>query len=318
MFPQVASDLTPFDLLPAASDTLDAMARWTDWLRKERRASLKTVESYRLDLADLLKFLASYRGGAASLAVLSGLTLTDFRAWLAHDAARSLSAASRARAVAGVRNFFRWMDRTGLLHNNAIDLLKTPKTPRRLPRPVSESDAVQIVDMASAEPDEAWVGLRDQALFTLLYGAGLRLGEALSLQRADIVGHERIAVTGKGNKQRTVPLLPIVRDSVAAYVAAVPFAGPALFIGARGGPLNPAVAERSLRRVRRDLGLPDNVTPHALRHSFATHLLHAGADLRTLQELLGHASLSTTQLYTRVEPGQLKDTYRAAHPRARG
>lgn len=314
----MASDLTPLDLLPAAPDTREAMQRWMDWLRKERRASPKTVDAYQLDLADLLKFLALYRGGAASLASLSDLTLTDFRAWLAHDAARALSAASRARAVAGVRNFFRWMDRTGLLHNAAIDLLKTPKTPRRLPRPVSEGEAAQIVDLSSAEPDEAWVGARDQALFTLLYGAGLRLGEALSLTRADIAGRDRMTVTGKGNKQRTVPLLPIVQESLKAYLAAVPFAGSVLFVGARGGPLNPAVAERSLRRVRRDLGLPDNVTPHALRHSFATHLLHAGADLRTLQELLGHASLSTTQLYTRVEPGQLKDTYRAAHPRARG
>lgn len=314
----MAGDLTP--LIPAADDVLAALAGWTAWLQKERRAAAHTVESYRLDIADFMRFVAAYRGGAVRCTTLADLTLTDFRAWLSADAARALSAASRARAVAGVRNFYRWMDRTGLLHNEAIDLLKTPKTPRRLPRPVTEDDAAALLTEAQDTPADPWIGLRDRALFTLLYGAGLRLGEALSLRRADIEGRTEITVTGKGHKQRLVPLLPLVQDALATYESACPYPLPArgpLFLGARGKALNPAVAERNLRALRRTLGLADSVTPHALRHSFATHLLHAGADLRTLQELLGHSSLSTTQLYTRIEPAQLQATYRAAHPRAK-
>lgn len=313
-------------LLPIAEDLAEAMESWRDWLRDERRASRHTLASYQFDLANLFGFLNQYRGGQIRLAMLASLTLTDFRAWLAQNAKDELQAASRARAVAGARNFFHWLDRTGRLHNAAIDLLKSPKTPRRLPRPVTESGAQAIMERAGAEPDEGWIGLRDEALFTLLYGAGLRIGEALALRLADLNQGDRLTITGKGGKQRSVPLLPIVRESLARYRQACPYVGGQgatksksgpVFVGARGEILNPAVAQRSLRRLRRALNLPDSVTPHALRHSFATHLLASGADLRSLQELLGHSSLSTTQLYTQVSDAQLAQTYRAAHPRAR-
>ena len=306
--------------LPLADDLADAVLRWRDWLQHERRAAKNTLASYQFDLTNLFSFLNGYIGGAISLSTLSTLKLGDFRSWLAHNATNERDAASRARAVAGVRNFFRWLDRTGQMHNNAIELLKLPKTQRRLPRPVSEIQAEDIVALAKNVPEEGWVGLRDEALFTLLYGAGLRLGEALSLRHSDLANKERLVVTGKGNKQRSVPLLPIVRDALDKYLAASPYAGKGsspLFVGVRGDVLNATVAQRHLRVLRRQLNLPDSVTPHALRHSFATHLLAAGADLRSLQELLGHSSLSTTQLYTQVDAGQLAKAYKAAHPRAK-
>ena len=306
--------------LPLAADLQAALTQWQDWLANERRASKHTVAAYQFDLANLFTFLGSYHGKQIHLGLLAELTLTDFRAWLAQEAKDDLQAASRARALAGVRNFFRWLDRAGILHNATISLLKTPKTPRRLPRPVSEAQAQDIVALAKNTAEETWVGLRDEALFTLLYGAGLRLGEALGLRHADLATQDQITVTGKGNKQRRVPLIPVVRAALDAYKKACPYpssANDAVFLGTRGRPLNPAVAERQLRRLRRDLNLPDTVTPHALRHSFATHLLADGADLRSLQELLGHSSLSTTQLYTHVEADHLAQVYRETHPRAR-
>ncbi|MDD3371320.1 MAG: tyrosine recombinase XerC [Alphaproteobacteria bacterium] len=312
----MTGDLTA---LPLAADAMDAVSRWRSWLLGEKRLADKTAEAYAFDLQNLFHFLNGYRGGQVSLSMLSALTLTDFRAWLAHSASANIGAASRARAVAGVRNFFHWLDRTGQLHNEAVDLLKVPKVSRRLPRPVSEPEARDIVSLAAESHEDSWIGLRDEALFTVLYGAGLRIGEALSLTGSDFA-QERITVTGKGNKQRTVPLLPVVRATVEKYLAACPYAATGdrpVFVGARGDRLNAAVAQRSLRSVRRQLGLPDSVTPHALRHSFATHLLSDGADLRSLQELLGHSSLSTTQLYTKVDSQHLSSVYRAAHPRAK-
>jgi integrase/recombinase XerC len=311
--------VTDIGQLPLAGDLIDAVARWRAWLSQERRVAAHTVEAYGFDLQNLFKFLVEHRGRQLSLSVMSGISLADFRAWLAHNATEGLGAASRARAVAGVRNFFRWLDRSGQMHNPAIDLLKLPKNPRRLPRPVTVAQAQEIVTSA-ADIENEWIGLRDQALFTLLYGAGLRLGEALGLTRAEAARKDRMTVTGKGNKQRNVPVLPIVRAALDAYLAACPFAlkpEAAAFVGARGEALNPAVAQRALRALRRQLGLPDSVTPHALRHSFATHLLADGADLRSLQELLGHSSLSTTQLYTQVDGQHLSAVYRAAHPRAK-
>ena len=308
-------------ILPITDDLQSAIHDWREWLVAERRASAHTVSSYQLDLQSFFNFMAEYRGGKIKLAALGALTLMDFRAWLASLAHENIQAASRARALAGVRNFFRWLDRTGRLHNAAIDLLRAPKTPERLPRPVSEEDAQNIVALSKNTLQEGWVGLRDQALFTLLYGAGLRISEALGLCWRDLNQQDRLTVTGKGNKQRNVPLLPIVREALGKYKKACPFSGTAtapVFVGMRGEVLNAGVAQRAMRQLRRDLNLPDTVTPHALRHSFATHLLASGADLRSLQELLGHSSLSTTQLYTRIESAQLAATYRAAHPRAKG
>lgn len=289
----------------------------------ERRAASATVLSYGHDLDSFLDFLKGHLGRQVKLDDLSQMTLSDFRAWLAFESKHGKQAASRARSVAGVRNFFRWLDQSGCLHNSAVGLLRHPRLTRRLPRPMIEGDIRAMLRAAHDQaPDDAlWVGFRDEALFTLLYGAGLRLGEALALTHGDFSARDQIMVTGKGGKQRVVPLLPAVRSMIARYLKARPFlskdAHAPIFLGVRGDKLNPAVAERSLRSLRRSLNLPDSVTPHALRHSFATHLLTAGADLRSLQELLGHSSLSTTQLYTQVDPQHLAKAYASFHPRAR-
>lgn len=308
-------------LLPIAPDLESAVRDWRQWLVAERRSAAHTVEAYQSDLFGFFRFMNEYRGKVIKLSMLADYSLTDFRAWLAHLAHENIQAASRARALAGVRSFFRWLDRSGRLHNAAIDLLRAPKTPKRLPRPLSENDAQEVVALAKNVPEQTWVGLRDEALFTLLYGAGLRISEALELRHCDLGHQDRLTVTGKGNKQRSVPLLPIIQEKLTQYLEACPYparASDPVFVGARGDRLNPAIAQKQLRRLRKDLNLPDTVTPHALRHSFATHLLASGADLRSLQELLGHSSLSTTQLYTRIESVQLAQTYRDAHPRAKG
>ena len=308
------------DTLSYADDLIDAVRRWENWLNLEKRAAAHTVASYRFDLDNLFTFLSRHRGRQINLALLAELSLSDFRSWLAHNAHENRQAASRARAVAGVRNFFRWLDRSGQLHNHAIELVRLPKMQRRLPRPVTEHEADQIVELSKDREGDGWIGLRDEALFTLLYGAGLRISEALALTHADLLQKDRLTITGKGNKQRNVPLLPIIRVALDKYLAVCPYTPEPerpLFVGARGDVLNPAIAQRHLRALRRQLNLPDSVTPHALRHSFATHLLVSGADLRSLQELLGHSSLSTTQLYTKVDAHQLTKAYKAAHPRAR-
>lgn len=306
-------------LLPFAPDAQKALLDWLGWLAGEKRAACHTVAAYQRDIAAFAVFAADHTGGAVGLRQLGALTLADFRAWLAWLAARDLTAASRARAVAALRGWFRWLDRSGLLHNEAVLRLRLPKVERRLPRPLDQAQAKAVTQAESSVDHPLWLVARDQALFTLLYGAGLRLGEALALNHADIAQSDRLVVLGKGGKQRLVPLLPQVQQALRAYVTLKPFNGTAaapLFVGARGKRLNPGVAERAMRQARQLLGLPETATPHALRHSFATHLLVDGADLRTLQELLGHASLSTTQLYTRVSSQQLLEAYQSAHPRA--
>ena len=228
-------------------------------------------------------------------------------------------ASSRSRGLAAVRGFFRFLERRGLAANAAIRLVRTPKVARSLPRPLEVGDALAAVDAAGTLVDEPWLAARDQALLLLLYGCGLRIGEALALNRRDAPEGDVLVVTGKGRKQRLVPVLPVVRDAIAAYLAICPYALPAeapLFLGARGARLDPAVAQRQVRRLRVALGLPETATPHALRHSFATHLLADGGDLRTIQELLGHASLSTTQRYTEVDASRIAAVHRRTHPRA--
>jgi integrase/recombinase XerC len=264
-------------------------------------------------------FLARHRGGPAALADLSDLSLGDFRAYLADRAGDGLAASSRSRGLAAVRGFFRFLERRGLAANAAIRLVRTPKVARSLPRPLEVGDALAVVDAAGALAEEPWLAARDQALLLLLYGCGLRIGEALALNRREAPEGDVLVVTGKGRKQRLVPVLPVVREAIGAYLAICPYALPAeapLFLGARGGRLDPAVAQRQVRRLRLVLGLPETATPHALRHSFATHLLADGGDLRTIQELLGHASLSTTQRYTEVDASRIAAVHRRAHPRA--
>jgi len=307
-------------LLALAPDLQSAFQRWQGWLRFERRTSAHTIDGYVRDVAGFLRFLIDHRGEALRLATLETLTAQDYRAWLAARASDGAGAATRARAMSSLRSFFRFLERVGLASNSALVTVRTPKVAPSLPRPLSEPDARAVVETAAAAEEEPWVAARDVALVTLLYGCGLRLGEALGLTRAEAPLSETLVVTGKGRKQRMVPVLPAVRRAVADYLAACPHPLPPdgpLFVGVRGGPLNPGVAQRQVRRLRALLELPETATPHALRHSFATHLLAGGADLRAIQELLGHASLSTTQRYTGVETERLMATYRAAHPRAK-
>jgi integrase/recombinase XerC len=304
----------------ARPDVQDALQHWRRWLESEKHVSPLTLEAYTGDVAVFLAFLTEYEGRPPSMNDLGALRAADFRAWLARRAGDGLTAASRARELAAVRNLFRWLDRSGRLHNAAVTTLSTPKVKRPMPRPLTEKDAGTLLNAAGAEPDEPWIGARDRALFTLLYGCGLRISEALNLTRKEAPLGDTLRVLGKGRKERDVPVLPAVAQAVRAYLDACPYdpgADGPLFLGARGGRLNPAVAQRQMQTLRRLMGLPETATPHALRHSFATHLLADGGDLRAIQDLLGHASLSTTQRYTDVESEQLMSVYRGAHPRAR-
>ncbi|UEM04153.1 tyrosine recombinase XerC [Skermanella rosea] len=303
-----------------AEDVTAAIAAWRRWLEMEKRVSRHTLTAYTADLSGFLEFLTGYHGRPPALNDLSAARLMDFRAWLARQAADGLGTASRARALSGIRNFFRWLDRSGRMHNAAVGLIRAPKLPDRLPKPLTVADAAALLPNAEAWANEPWVGKRDRALFTLLYGCGLRIDEALSLNRRDMPADDTLMVTGKGSKQRMVPVLPVVRDALAEYVAACPYALPAdgpLFVGVRGGRLRAGIAQKQMREIRHLMGLPDTATPHALRHSFATHLLADGSDLRAIQDLLGHASLSSTQRYTEVDADQMLGVYESAHPRAR-
>ena len=304
----------------AAEDVAAVLARWRAWLIVERRFSEHTVTAYEGDVAAFLGILAGHRGRPARLADLGDAKFGDFRAWLARRTMAGAAATSRARALSSLKNFFRWLDRAGILHNAAIGALATPKRPHAVPKPLPVTDAAALLDAAQDAVDEPWIGLRDRALFTLLYGCGLRISEALSLNRGTVPLGESLTVLGKGRKERVVPVLPVVAETIAAYAGAVPFPGgkeSPLFVGAKGKRLDPAIAQKAMRGLRRQLQLPETATPHALRHSFATHLLGNGGDLRAIQELLGHASLSTTQRYTEIETEQLLSVYRGAHPRAR-
>ncbi len=297
-----------------------AIEDWRGWLAHERRASRHTLDAYGRDVAAFLRFLAGHLGFPPGLRDLDGLTPADFRSYLASRAGQGLGRTSVARARSTLRGFFRFLDRAGLVHNAAIGGIRTPRVPQSIPKALTEVDARMAVEAVGDLSDEPWVARRDTALLLLLYGCGLRIGEALALNRSQAPAGETMVVTGKGGKQRMVPVLPVVARAMDDYLAACPYPlgddGP-LFVGVRGKRLNAGVVQRQVRRLRALLGLPETATPHALRHSFATHLLSGGGDLRTIQELLGHASLSTTQRYTAVDAGHLTAVYRKAHPRAR-
>jgi integrase/recombinase XerC len=291
------------------------------WLEYERRAAALTVEAYGSDLADFLGFLSGHLGAEPNLPALAELTAGDFRAWLAAAHAAGLTAATRARRLAAVRGFYHFLGRRHGLQNPAIRLIATPRSRRPAPRPLPPPDACAVSTEIAEQSDSAIVQARDAALFTLLYGGGLRIAEALGLNVRDapLTGSSAmLRITGKGGKERIVPVLPVVREAVAAWLAKHPDRRPdsPLFVGVRGRRLDPAVVQRTMRQFRRMRGLPEHATPHALRHSFATHLLAAGGDLRSIQELLGHASLSTTQRYTEVETHKLLEVWSRAHPRS--
>jgi integrase/recombinase XerC len=310
----------PLVRFAAAADLQPILAAWTEYLKAERRASPHTVAAYGRDLAIFLDFLREHHGELPSLSLLAGLTPRDFRAFLAHRSHSAEAKTSQARNLSVVRRFFHYLDRQGHVKNNALTTLRGPRLPRSVPKPLSEPDAADALDQTGAS-DEPWIVARNAAILTLLYGAGLRLSEALGLTRrqAPVVGMASLSIIGKGSKERRVPLLPAVILAMDTYLATCPYDLPRdgpLFVGVRGGPLNPRLVQRLMEQVRIRLGLPDSATPHALRHSFATHLLGAGGDLRAIQELLGHASLSTTQRYTEIDAARMMAVYQAAHPRA--
>lgn len=296
---------------------------WRTWLTAERRLAPATIAAYDADLADFLSFLVDHEGATPTSARLGELEIREFRAFLAARTRRGLSARSNVRALAAIRSFYRFLDRRHGIANAGLVALATPRVRRGLPRPLSPEAADDLIQSIGADARAAWIEDRDRAVLALLWGAGLRIGEALAIDRRD-VGDEparlrELVVRGKGARMRRVPILAPVAELVARAVASCPHPQPAagpLFLGMRGKRLDASVVRLAMRRWRRALGLPETATPHALRHSFASHLLAGGADLRSVQELLGHASLSTTQVYTRVESGHLLDAYRRAHRRA--
>jgi integrase/recombinase XerC len=308
----------------AASDVAAEVIRWRAFLASERRMSPKTVEAYARDAGQVLAFLAEHLGGKVTLARLTKLTPADVRAFLASRRADGIGSRSLMRALAGMRSFTRYLEREGKGRISALSAVRAPKIAKTLPKPLAVSAAKRLadVDLRAGEERETWVLARDAAVLALLYGSGLRISEALSLKRKEVPAPgkgDAVTVTGKGNKQRMVPVLVPVLVLVADYVKLCPYDLPPdgpLFVGARGGPLSPRILQLAMARLRGALGLPETATPHALRHSFATHLLARGGDLRAIQELLGHASLSTTQIYTAIDAERLMDVYRSAHPRA--
>ncbi len=299
-----------------------ALQQWLEHLDQERRAAPRTLESYGFSVRRYLRFLTAHRGEALDLKALSTITPAEIRAWLAHlrQGDAPLSPRSLSQALSAVRTFHRFLDRRLETPNPALAIVRGPRVKPSAPRPVTEDQALGLLAEPGLDPDQAdWEAARDQAVLTLLYGCGLRISEALSLRRRDAPLGDTLRILGKGNKVRMVPVLPQVIAAVEAYLADLPLVlmpDEALFRARRGGPLSPRHVQATVQSLRGRLGLPDTATPHALRHSFATHLLGAGADLRAIQELLGHASLSTTQKYTQVDAAALLGAYAKAHPHA--
>ncbi len=301
---------------PALLPLLDG---WQDYLRTERRVSAHTHEAYMRDVTGFLDFLAEHLGKMPTRTDLQNLRPMDFRSFLARRRGDGLSPASVARTLSAIRAFFKFLRQGDIVNNDAINAVNSPKKPGRLPRPLDEKTAIRTLADVADFAREDWVGDRDIAVLTLLYGCGLRISEALNLNRSDLPDGDMLRVLGKRRKERLVPILPVVRAAIDQYLAscphAIPMDGP-LFIGVQGRRLNARIIQLAMQKVREILGLPPSATPHALRHSFATHLLTAGGDLRTIQELLGHASLATTQHYTDVDTAYLMDVYNNAHPGA--
>ncbi|MEX6508305.1 tyrosine recombinase XerC [Jiella sp. M17.18] len=309
-------------LVHADRAVLDEKTAWLAALSNERGASDHTISAYERDLRQFLTFLTGYHGRPAALADLADVKAAELRAFLAARRRDGVGAKSLGRGLAGVRSFLRHLERKGLASSAGARAMRAPKQPKSLPRPLSVDDAVEVAEEAGSFAVEPWIAARDVAVLTLLYGCGLRISEALSLPGDALTDPQQRAmpILGKGGKTRIVPLLPAVLEAVADYRRLCPYALAAdepLFRGARGGPLKAQIVQRNMARLRGALGLPESATPHALRHSFATHLLSAGGDLRTIQDLLGHASLSTTQNYTAVDSARLMSVYQSAHPRAR-
>lgn len=307
------------DITLTAPDLAEALTRWQTWLRVEKNVSPHTLRAYTGDVTQFLAFLRDHHGQPPSMGDLSETSLRDFRSWMSRQAMGGAAAASRARALSGIKNLFKWLDREGLMHNPSLATLRSPKLPHKLPRPLFEGQALDVLD-ASENDNEPWIAARNRALLTLLYACGLRINEALALDVRDVPRDGFLRVMGKGRKERQVPVLAIAETELASYRAACPWPEEPqrpLFLGARGKRMRQQIAQKAMREMRGRLGLPATATPHALRHSFATHLLQNGANLREIQELLGHSSLSTTQRYTEINAKELISMYKHAHPRAK-
>jgi integrase/recombinase XerC len=312
------------DFMPASAELAAHARDWLAHLSGERRVSSHTAASYARDLRQFLQFAAAHFGKASSLSTFNHLAPQDLRSFLAARRGAGAGSRSLARQLAGLRSFARFLERNGLGQALAFTALHPPKIQRGLPKPLRAEAACQLagVEARAGENRPQWIIARDAAVLALLYGAGLRISEALAIKRSDapIGGRDVLTIVGKGQKTRSVPVIAPVQRAIEAYIALCPYPfapEEPLFLGARGGPLGPRIIQLTVERLRGALGLPDSATPHALRHSFATHLLGRGGDLRTIQELLGHASLSTTQIYTAVDSARLLEAYRAAHPRGR-
>lgn len=309
-------------LVSASAPLLQLKAAWLDRLGVERHAGRLTIDAYERDVRQFIGFLARYHGRPAEPGDLAALSATDLRAFLAERRRDGLGPRSLNRILSGIRSFVRHLEREGLASSAGPAAMRAPKQPKSLPRPLPVVDALAVTEEAGAMASSPWIAARNVAVLTLLYGCGLRISEALGLEGDSLADETARSMTilGKGRKERLVPLLPAVLEAVAAYRRLCPFdlsAGTPLFRGARGGPLRPQIVQAEMARLRGLLGLPASATPHALRHSFATHLLAKGGDLRTIQDLLGHASLSSTQIYTAVDGGRLLQAFQTAHPRAR-
>ncbi len=294
--------------------------KWLSYIENEKRFSNHTIKSYERDISYFLSFLCEYLGEKVTKQTLEKLELRDFRSWLAFRAKNKLSFSSTARAVSVIRSFYRYLERNSILTNAAIFALRTPKKDKPLPKALSIEQADKALAIIGFNAKDDWVEKRDIAILTLLYGTGLRISEALSLKRSDIPNGDTnsIKVMGKGNKERIVPVLPVIIKAINDYLKYCPYKKDKdefLFLGARGGVLNPSIFQENLRKIRAAADLPESATPHAFRHSFATHLLNDGADLRSIQELLGHVSLSTTQRYTKIDTNRLLESYSKLHPK---
>ena len=307
-------------MIPADEKLLEERAVWLESLGAERRLSGNTLEAYERDTRQFLQFLSGHVGGTVKIRDIEALRPADLRGFLAHRRKEGAGARSLGRHLAGLRSLLRHLERKGLVNAAGAGAIRSPKQPKSLPKPLSGNQALAVVSRDAQMQEEPWIAARDAAVLSLLYGCGLRISEALGLAPEAFQGRPKsLRITGKGGKTRLVPLLPVVTEAVETYYKLCPYhlePGAPLFRGARGGSLQPAIIQREMQKLRSALGLPDSATPHALRHSFATHLLGSGGDLRTIQELLGHASLSTTQIYTGVDSARLLDIYDRAHPRA--
>ncbi|MEM1073917.1 MAG: tyrosine recombinase XerC [Pseudomonadota bacterium] len=301
---------------PAAGD---ALQRWLQHMRAIKGAAPNTLTAYQGDVVEFLSFMTAHKAEPQGLRALTRISVTDMRAWMAQIRSTGVSARSLARKLSAVKAFYAWLAEREGFEPTAVLSTRAPKFQKKLPRPLAEDAARDLIDAIEFQSDVPWVAARDVAVVTLLWGCGLRISEALGLTGADVPLQATLRIHGKGGKERLVPVLPASRQAVDSYMEICPFSPAAdapLFRGVRGGALSPAAIQKVMARARMQLGLPASATPHAMRHSFATHLLNAGGDLRAIQELLGHASLSTTQAYTAVDTARLMEVYERTHPKA--